>query len=138
MRRALLAALVVGLVAGADDKKGDDALKGTWTIVSAVHNGKANENAEGGTVTFDGDKVMIKTKDREHKGTYKLQPGEKPGHIDLTPGDGPEAGKVMLGVYSLKDDELKICFADPDQERPKDFEAKEGSEHHLVILKRAK
>jgi uncharacterized protein (TIGR03067 family) len=138
MKRTLLAALVIGLVAGADDKKDRYPLKGTWSIASAVRNGKANENAVGGTVAFDGEKVFIKTKDGEHKGTYKLQPGEKPGHIDLTPGDGPEAGKVMLGIYSLKDDELKICFADPDQERPKGFEAKEGSEHHLVTLKRAK
>jgi uncharacterized protein (TIGR03067 family) len=136
MRRALLAALVVGLVAGADDKKDGDALKGTWTIVSVVREGNANQEAEGGKITFDGENITIETKDKHHKGTYKLTPSKK--HIDITPGDGPESGKVMRGIYSLKDDELKICLAGAEKERPGDFEAKADSGHHLVTLKREK
>jgi uncharacterized protein (TIGR03067 family) len=141
MRRALFVAMLVGLVAGADGKKDDakadqERLKGTWTIVSIERDGKANENAVGGKVTFDGDTMTFKVKDNEHKGTFKLDPTKKPRQIDLTPGDGPEKDKVVEGIYSLKKDELKICIAHPGNERPKDFESKEGSGHSLVTLKR--
>ena len=44
----------------------------------------------------------------------------------------------MLGIYELKDDELKICFAKGGGERPTEFLSKAGTEQSLVVLKREK
>ena len=82
--------------------------------------------------------MHIQGKDKEHKGTFKLDASKKPKQIDITPTDGDEKDKVIHGIYSLEKDELKICIARGDKERPTEFESKEGSGHMLVTLKRAK
>jgi uncharacterized protein (TIGR03067 family) len=143
MKRAVSVALLLALVAGADEKKSDakkdkDLLKGTWVISSMERGGKPNEKSIGDKVTFDGDSLIVQGKDEEHKGTYKLDATKKPKQIDVTPGDGPEKDKVLRGIYSLEKDELKICIAHDEQERPTAFESKEGSEVSLVTLKRDK
>ena len=144
MRRALFAALVIGLVVGTDEKKDDnkkdlDHLKGNWTIVSMELDGKTNEGAIDGKFSFDGENMRIQIKDMEHKGTFKLDTGKKPKQINVTPADGPEKDKVLEGIYELAKDELKICIGhDSEAARPKEFESKEGSHHLLVKLKREK
>ena len=141
--KKLLAVLVVGLLLGADGdkdagKKGGDALKGTWKIVSAERDGKPQEKPVGDKVTFEGATLTIQGKEQDHKGTYKVDAGKKPKQIDITPGDGPQKDQVMEGIYSVEKDELKICIAKPGSARPTDFMTKEGSESHLIILKRDK
>jgi uncharacterized protein (TIGR03067 family) len=139
----LPALLVVGLLVAADDKKEDakkdkEKLTGTWTVVSATQSGKEAENAKDGTVVFEGDNITATVDGKEHKLTFKIDPDKKPKTIDLTPSDGPEKDKVHEGIYSLEKDELKICFAKPGAERPKEFESKEGSEIMLIVLKKSK
>ena len=143
MRRVLLAALLVGLILGADEKKGGkkdlDLFKGGWTIASLVLDGKTNDDASGGKFTFDGENMVVQIEDKEHKATFKLDASKKPKQMDVTPSDGPEKDKVLEGIYALTDDELKICIAHhAGTERPKEFESKEGTGHLLVTLKRAK
>src|SRR5437879_12841007 len=91
--KKLLAVMVVGLLVGADGdkdvgKKGGDALKGTWKIVSAERDGKPHDDAVGDKVTFDGTNLAIEGKGEDHKGTYKIDAGKKPKHIDITPAAG--------------------------------------------------
>jgi len=144
MRRVLFAALVVGLVIGADEKKDDskkdlDRLKGKWTVASMELDGKAHEDAVGGKFSFDGDKMHLQIGDMEHSGTFKLDASKEPKQIDVTPADGPEKDQTLEGIYKLTDDELKICIAHASgTSRPKEFKSEEGSHILLFTLKREK
>jgi uncharacterized protein (TIGR03067 family) len=137
-----LAAVAVLAAAGrtpADDKAAADKIEGKWAVVSLVGNGKEDEKAKDDTVTFEAGTIHIKEKNGEHSGTYKLDASQKPPTIDLTPDDGPQKGKTLKGIYSLKGDELKICLPhDPDKDRPTKFESTEGSGLMCVTLKREK
>jgi uncharacterized protein (TIGR03067 family) len=123
-----------------DDKETADKLRGTWTTVSLVEDGKEQDEAKGDKVTFEAGTITVNAKNGdEHRVTYKVDPDGKAGTIDITPTEGPHKDQVLKGIYRLKGDELKICLArDPDKERPKEFESKEGSGLILSTLKRAK
>jgi uncharacterized protein (TIGR03067 family) len=128
------------LAAASENKdKAADKLQGTWTVVSVVIDGKENPKAKDDKVTFDGAKLIVKHKDDAHEATYKLDPAQKPKAIDITPTDGPNKDKVMKGIYSIDGDDLKVCWTeDPDNDRPKEFESKEGSGLRFATLKRDK
>jgi len=144
MRRKWLGVVIVGLLIAADEAKKDDTLKdkerlqGTWIIQSSQRDGQADEVSKDDTVTFDGDSVTVRTKDREQKATFKLDASKKPKTIDFTPSEESERDNVVLGIYSLDKDELKVCFSGPGEKRPTEFSAKEGTGHQLHILKRKK
>jgi uncharacterized protein (TIGR03067 family) len=143
MRRAILVVLAVSLL-GADEQKADskkdlEQLKGTWNVESITVDGAKKEDLTGGKFTFDGDKMMIKLGDMIHEGTFKLDASKEPKQIDVTPGDGPDKDKLLEGIYFLSKDELKLCIGHHSgDERPKDFESKEGSKGLLIVLKRDK
>ena len=69
-------------------------------------------------------------------GVYKIDPGQRPKHIDITAPEGEQAGKTSKGIYALEGETLRMCYADKD--RPKDFESKPGSGATLVVWKRSK
>jgi uncharacterized protein (TIGR03067 family) len=134
--KLMLLILALGLVPGADEKKDIDVFKGTWKISSVKINGDAPPEMKG-TFTFDGTDLKIKLGSQDHQVTFKLDSTKKPKEIDVTPGDGPQAGMLMRGIYSLSKDELKICLAHPEQDRPKSLD-KPGENVIVVTLKKAK
>jgi uncharacterized protein (TIGR03067 family) len=144
MRLKWLGVVLISLLIAADDAKKDDTLKdkerlqGTWIIQSSERDGQADEGSKEDTVIFNGDSVTVMTKDREQKATFKLNASKNPKTIDFTPSEESEKDKVVLGIYSLDKDELKVCFTEPGGERPTEFSAKAGTGHHLHILKRKK
>ncbi len=144
MKRHAWLVLVVGLLLAADDpkdevKKEQDKLKGTWTVESSERKGQASEEGKDAEVTFEGDKITVKTAEgKEHKGTYKIDPTKKPKTIDITPSGGDNKDKVHLGIYELDGDTLKVCYNHPDKERPTAFSTKADSEEVLYVLKRKK
>jgi uncharacterized protein (TIGR03067 family) len=97
-----------------------------------------SEEAKGDVVTFDKEKVTVKTKQREQLGTYKLNPSKNPKAIDFMPGEGPMKDKPHPGIYELTGDTLRICYVHPEKQRPTAFESKSGSGANLVTLKREK
>jgi uncharacterized protein (TIGR03067 family) len=112
------------------------ALKGKWEIVSASFNGNVSPMLKGRILKFgDGE---FTTYDGDEKGrtiAFTLDPKADPKQIDLNR-DGGET--KALGIYAMDKDELKICYAEPGAERPKDFESKAGSKVFLLVLKRMK
>jgi uncharacterized protein (TIGR03067 family) len=128
--------IVVGLMMGVDDKKEGDQLKGTWNITALSVGGNSPPEVKG-SFAFDGKEMKIKLGEQDHHGEYKLDASKKPKEIDVTPGDGPQAGKLMRGIYSINKDELKLCLAHADQDRPKSFD-NPGDNVILVTLKKAK
>jgi uncharacterized protein (TIGR03067 family) len=147
MTKYLLGVLFIGLNLGAEGKKDDakkdhEALQGAWKIVSSEAGGKDHtEEFKDHLLVFDGDTFALKKGDAVGlKGTFKLDPSEKPRTIDITITEGGqegEKGKVLQGIYELGKGTLKWCTAEPGgTDRPKEFSTKEGINHMLVMLKK--
>jgi uncharacterized protein (TIGR03067 family) len=139
MKRLILAALVVGILVGADkpkkdDKKGATALEGTWIIVSCTEDGKERDGTQGYKIVFKGKGyVLPAAAGPGREGTFKIDRKKKT--IDMT---FSETKVTLRGIYALKGDDLKICMARSEKDRATDFTAEKGSGRTLVVLKRAK
>ena len=144
----LLCALVLtasgGTGARADDKadveKELKKFQGTWTFESVEAGGKEVPAAEfkGITVTFEGDKYTVKKGDDViQAATLKLDPSKSPKTLDVTVAEGPNKGAVMLGIYEISPDTLKVCFDPEGKKRPTEFKSASGAQT-LVVHKRVK
>lgn len=145
MHWAALITVTAGLLAGADSK--DDAKKdlekfqGKWEAVKLVRGGESmpEEQVKPLRLVITGDKRVLKVGEEVHSdATFKLDASKKPKTIDITVKEGPLEGKTVKGIYTFEGDTHKICLTLEGDERPKDFESKEGSNHLLMIFKRAK
>jgi uncharacterized protein (TIGR03067 family) len=141
----LLLTAIGGTRALADDKadleKEVKKFQGTWTIESSKSGGKelpANE-LKGLIVTFEGDKHTVKKGDEVIQvGTQKLDPSKSPKTIDVTMTEGPNKGTVMLGIYEIDADTLKVCFDPEGKKRPTEFKRASGSQTFVNVHKRVK
>jgi uncharacterized protein (TIGR03067 family) len=144
----VLTVLVVGLLLGAEEKKDDakkdqEALQGTWKVVSGEQDGKAQEGAKEFTMEFQKDTFTVKKGDElVAKGTFKIDTTKKPKTIDMTITGGrkeDDNGKEVRGIYELNKEGLKWCAAEPgNTDRPKEFATKEGTKHMLITFKKDK
>jgi uncharacterized protein (TIGR03067 family) len=124
-----------------DAKKELKALQGTWKVVAAEQDGDPLDRIVGGTLTIKDNNFTIKTAGgTELKGDLTLDPAKAPKHIDFAHQDGPLKDKTWQGIYELKDDALKLCYAeaDSDKERPAEFKTLKKSRLLLLELKREK
>lgn len=146
MRFLLLgcALALVTLTARADEeaaKKDLKALQGTWTVVAAEHDGDPLDRIVGGVMVVKDSSFHIKTKSgTELKGDLILNPAKAPKHLDYVHQEGPLRDKKWEGVYELKGDTLKICYAEADseKERPTEFKTRKDSKLLFLELKREK
>jgi uncharacterized protein (TIGR03067 family) len=154
MRRPAFLALGIGLLLAvtapltAGDAK-EEAIKkdrkkyeGTWQVVSLEVDGNQvpEEDAKKITVVNEADgKWAIEVEGKVvARGTSEIDPTKKPKTVDLTVTEGDNIGKTAPGIYELEDDGRKVCLAQPDKERPTEFDAPAGSGHILAVLKRVK
>ncbi len=117
------------------------ALQGKWVVVAAEQDGDPLERVVGGVMTIKDNNFAIKTKGgTELKGDLILNPAKTPKHIDLAHQDGPLKDKTWQGVYELKGDTLRLCYAEADSEkdRPTEFKTLKKSRLMLFELKREK
>ncbi|HYT88062.1 MAG TPA: TIGR03067 domain-containing protein [Gemmataceae bacterium] len=149
MRRVVLAMLVIALLVTVSapssagekaGKKDEELIQGTWSVVSGEKEGQKapEEELKDVRLTFAaGGKLMVKAKNKDMEGTYKLDSAKKPKEIDVTVDEG---GKelVLKGIYLLTKDSLKICLAHPPTERPTEFATQAGVQTMLIIFRRAK
>ena len=144
-----VAGMLLSAVTAAEEKKDDakkdkEALQGAWKVASSEAGGKdQTEEFQGHLLVFEGDTFALKKGDQVGlKGTFKLDPSQKPKAIDLTITEGGregDKGKVLHGIYELGKGTLKWCTAEPGgTDRPKEFSTKEGINHMLVTLKKEK
>ena len=133
-----------GTGARADDKadveKELKKFQGTWTFESVEAGGKKlpADQFKGITVTFEGDKYAVKKGDEVvEAATQKLDPSKSPKTLDAKVTDGPNKGAVILGIYEISGDTLKVCFDPEVKKRPAEFKAESGSQT-LVVHKRVK
>src|SRR6478735_2724910 len=124
----------------ADVEKELKKFQGTWMFESVEAGGKEVPATEfkGITVTFTGDKYAVKKGDEVFEAaTLKLDPSKSPKAFDVTVTEGPNKGAVMLGIYEVGVDTLKICFVPDGKKRPTEFKTGSGPET-LVVHRRAK
>lgn len=128
---ACLILLVIATTASAQDK----ALEGKWTVISKETDGKLEDRYKGAIREHKGDQILMTLKDGSTlEATMKVDAGKKT--IDIFPRTGFFKDKTLLAIYEIKGDTLRICFAEPDKDRPKTFAGKSGAT--LFTLKKAK
>lgn len=117
------------------------AMQGEWGCRLNIRDGQKQPEEVTETLFRDtkDDLVTISLYDRPLQSMkMKLNDKTNPKQIDLTMLDGPAKDKVALGIYELKEGELKLCTAQPGQPRPTALESKEGSGHSLTVWKQNK
>ena len=89
------------------------------------------------SVTIKGDKLTMKTaKEAAKVATIKIDGKAKPASIDITPEEGPEKGKTMLGIWKMDKGVLTIAISEgKDAKRPADFDGKGPSDILLELTK---
>src|SRR5437879_4175702 len=115
--------------------------QGTWTFESVEAGGKELPAGElkALILTFEGDKHTVKKGDEVIQvGTQKLDPSKSPKTIDVTMAEGPNKGAVMLGIYEIDGDTLKVCFDPQGKRRPTEFKSAPGSANFVNVHKRVK
>jgi len=125
----------------ADVEKELKKFEGTWTVESVAAGGMEIpiDNFKGMTVTFEGDKYTVKMGDQVIQvATQKLDPSKSPKTLDGTVAEGPDKGTVILGIYEISGDTLKVCFDPEGKKRPTEFKTAAGSQTTLAVYKRAK
>ena len=150
MMRAL-PIVVLFLVAGvaiADEagKKFLKEIEGTYTATEMKRSGEAapDEFLKTITLTIKGDAFTIQFKDaakiETKSATVVIDASQKPIAIDLTPKEGPEAGKPVLGIIKVEKDTVIYCWADRGDkvERPKEFSSTKENKHFLIVMKKMK
>jgi uncharacterized protein (TIGR03067 family) len=131
---------------GADAASDKKALRGAWQTVTSEMDGERQPEDEVREykVVVDGDKLsVLKSGEVFMAGTFTLDAGTKPRHIDLKlEKNGPnpaDVGKTLPGIYEVSGDALKWCFALSDgAERPKQFGTTAGSQSVNATLTREK
>ena len=131
--------------AAADDKadleKEVKKFQGTWTFESSEAGGQqlpASELKEL-VITFAGDIHTIKKGDQVVQvGAQKLDPSKSPKAIDVNMTEGPNKGVVLLGIYEINGDTLKVCFDPQGKKRPTEFKSAPGSANFVNVHKRVK
>jgi uncharacterized protein (TIGR03067 family) len=136
--------LVTATVSGAGGEKKatpKDNPDGTWVVVGMEQNGmkvpaealeklnlKLTLKGEEYTVTMGGTLA--------DKGTSKVDRQKKPNTADIKSEEGPNKGKTILAIVDVAGDTMKACYDMDGKGRPKEFAAKEGSGHTLILYKR--
>lgn len=114
-----------------------DALQGTWSLVSAMQDGKtlAADKVKQTTIVFQGDTFRfpeLAEYATSRAGTIKLEATKTPKQMDATSTEG----ELMRGIYELRGDQYKVCFAPAGKARPTDFTSKAGSGYILQFWQR--
>jgi uncharacterized protein (TIGR03067 family) len=139
---AIAAALVASAATAAEpQQEATDAMQGTWTIESFTLNGNEIDPAQLKSWRRTVDKnhvVWRRGDDTLVELDIKFDATQTPHTLDSTIAIGEGKGQVLLAIYELKDDQLKVCFANPGGSRPKEFSSKPDSGQSVYVAKRVK
>ncbi len=77
--------------------------------------------------------------DQKEKGKMKFNPTAKPNEVDVDITEGTDSGKKQVGIYELKGDKVKFCFAKAGEtKRPEKFEAADDGSLILFEFEKVK
>ena len=138
-----LLALVSAMGIAKDDAaQGDlDRLQGTWVLVAMELDGEEfpAEDRKDWSAEYAGNRLILRAGQTvRRRGIVSLDPTRNPRAMntwDVTK-DGPFGDQTLPGIYEINGDTLKVCFARPSDERPREFTTKEGTGFLLCVYKR--
>jgi uncharacterized protein (TIGR03067 family) len=137
---ALAACLLLGTEGQGDKAQQElEKLQGAWVMISLEVEGEkvAEERLQGAELVIKDGKYLVTTRGITHETLIRLDPAQRPKHIDMVFSDGPSKDKVHRGIYELDADTLRICRSrDPEFERPKQFATSPGTGLFIVVWKR--
>jgi len=113
--------------------------QGIWQAVWLAEKGRkmTAEEVKKTRLTISGDKYTFHLVNYTFHGTIaRIDRTRNYGAIDFVAQGLKSAGKTCLGIYLLEDDELTVCVAPPDRERPTSFAPRRGSGHSLYLLRK--
>ncbi len=103
--------------------------QGSWKAVSIQNpDGKqaTDDQVQHTRLVVEGNKFTLTSKDAIITGTFTINATTTPNTIDVTL-DSKEGKEIkLLGIYQVKGDTRKSCFAVPGKERPTQFTSKPG------------
>jgi uncharacterized protein (TIGR03067 family) len=114
-----------------------EAIQGTWVVVSNDENGVPVVGIKGARHTFTAEEITMA--EEGPKATYKLDPAKNPKEILICIKVGA-IDTFAKGIYQLDGDNLKICWSGRSAEEPapKDFTSEVGSRRRLTVYNRLK
>ncbi len=118
------------------DKKEQEKLEGTWSMVD-IKGGKEKHDKDS-KVTFKGDKITLKTKDKTMDATYSVDPSKKPGTLDLHVEMGDKKATLHM-IYKIDGDNLTVAHFEGEKflkDHPTDL--KSSDDVVVATLKREK
>lgn len=119
-----------------NDGRADDArrLQGEWQPVDGEKGGKPLAEDPGGErITFKGDEFSLGSA----KAKFTLDTRKSPHELRVTLLDNKGKPQTVRMIYSLENDELKLCMPlGPDVAPPTEFKTKPGGNLLLLVLRR--
>ncbi len=116
-------------------------LQGTWKVEAWEEGGKplaAGELAKRG-VFFGANAFVIRRGEKlVQVSLAQIAPAKTPRTMNLAVKEGEGKDGVMLGIYSLDGDTLKLCYDPQGESRPKDFKPGAKAGCILITLKKPK
>jgi uncharacterized protein (TIGR03067 family) len=114
-----------------------DRFQGTWSLVSAMQDGKAlpEDKVKQTTIVFKGDTFRfpgLAEYATSKEGTIKLDETKTPKEMDAISTEK----EVMLGIYALDEGGYKVCFAPAGKPRPTELSSVPGSGYILQSWRR--
>ncbi len=102
-------------------------LEGAWAPIAASVSGQELLVAELRVkyLVLDGHDYNIVDRSNQvvDRGEYLVNGSAKPWTIDIVGRDGPNAGRSMLAIFELKDDQLTVCYSLDGNNRPANMQA---------------
>lgn len=108
----------------------DSELNGRWKLAKAELGGK-DFAAPGFLLEIDGNRYRAGVPPPVDHGTLVLFGDElagEPRRIDVVGESGPNKGKRIPAIYRLSGRDLEICYDLGEQERPREFASRAGTQ----------
>jgi uncharacterized protein (TIGR03067 family) len=141
---ALALAFAVAAVGFADEAANKKALKDLEGTYDVLRMEKAGDRAEEAfvkamsVVVKDGTfKVIFKRNDKNEEKSASLNVDSAAKSIDMTPIEGDNAGKPLLGMFEFGKDQVTICLAETVMDRrPTELKSTKENKNLLIVLKK--
>jgi uncharacterized protein (TIGR03067 family) len=117
------------------------SMQGDWAAVSYIADGQQlpDDEAQALFRTIKGNEYTVYRFDRAiGKGTFTIDSTRSPKTIDAVPTTPNGKGNAILGIYEIKENRYRLCFAAPGKDRPTDFTSTPGSGRTLTAWEREK
>jgi uncharacterized protein (TIGR03067 family) len=118
----------------ASGKSDVEQVQGNWGVKELVYHGETlpAEALKAIKLKITGKEFVLETNEDTYRGKLGLKPDTSPKQMNATLDDGTE----VLAIYEVSGDTMKVCYADPDSDRPTSFKSAPGSDWVLTVYKR--